>query len=267
MPSADEDHAPTADEDRSPPPPTKDLTYDRSHRHRLRRPHARRQLQRRAQRSAGARSRPRRRPRRGRAGRRRARRSRRGDPRPDPHRRPRPEPGPPGERQCRHPRRDAGLGAQPAVWLGAARRRARLPADPRGLGEDRHRRRAGVDEPGAALCALADRRQDGRRHLRRHHAPRRSHRRLQRLPHGQHGPRTSPSSGRSPATRRTASPPPARTRPRPRRRRAGSSKRSSPSPSRAARATRWSRRTSTSATTPPRSRLGICAPSSNRAAP
>ena len=72
--------------------------------------------------------------------------------------------------------------------------------------------------------------------------------------HGYHMGQTAEniaSRGRSPARTRTASPSPRRTRPKRRRRMGGSPVRSPQSPSRAAKATRWSIKTSSSATASP----------------
>ena len=76
-------------------------------------------------------------------------------------------------------------------------------------------------------AASAQRHQDGRPRVRRHHDQGRAVGRLQRLPHGQHGRERRQASGRSPATSRTSSRSPRRTRPRPRRRPAASRTRSS----------------------------------------
>ena len=157
------------------------------HRHRQCRPHAGRLVQRRAGQPAGARARQGRHQ--GRAGARARRGGRRvrGDPGPDPCGRRRPEPGAAGLDQRRHPGRCAGLGHEPALRLGPARGGARRPADPARLLQDRHRRRPGEHEPGAALLAHARRHQDGRRQVHRHDDQGRPVGRLQRLSHGHHG--------------------------------------------------------------------------------
>ena len=105
---------------------------------------------------------------------------------PDPRRRRGPEPGAAGGGRRRHPVRGDRLRGQPAVRLGAAHGRARLPGDPQRRQRDRRRRRPGEHEPGAALHASAQRRQDGRRADDRHDDQGRAVGRLQRLPHGQH---------------------------------------------------------------------------------
>ena len=133
----------------------------------------------------------------------------RGHPGPDPGRRRRPEPGAPGLDRRRHPGRRAGLGHEPAVRLGPARRRARRPADPARLLQDRRRRRPGEHEPGAALRAPARRHQDGRRQVHRHHDQGRPVGCLQRLPHGHHGrergaPVADHARGAGPLRRRLA---------------------------------------------------------------
>ena len=77
------------------------------------------------------------------------------------------------------------------------------PGDPQRRQRDRRRRRPGEHEPGAALHASAQRRQDGRRRAGRHHDQGRAVGRLQRLSHGQHGRERRAEDGRSRASSRT----------------------------------------------------------------
>ena len=189
-----------------------------------------------------------------RARRRRAGGGVRDDPRPGADRRPGPEPGPPGAHHRRPAAGERRLGHQPGLRLGPAGRRARRPAHRARRRRDRRRRRPGEHVAVAARGAPARRAEDGRHEVHRHDDQGRALGRLQRLPHGHHRRERRRASGRSPASSRTSSRSPRRTRPRRRRRPASSRTRSPPSRSRPARATSSSTTTSTSATARPSTR-------------
>ena len=129
-------------------------------------------------------------------------------------------------RQRRHPGREHRPGASTscaaracARWRSAQQIAAAIA--------DRRRRRPGEHEPGAALRASAQRPQDGRPRLGRHHDQGRPVGRLPRLPHGQDRREHRAPLADHPRATRTASPSPRRTRPRRRRRPAASRTRSS----------------------------------------
>ena len=160
-------------------------------------------------------------------------------------------PGPSGGGEGRRAGGEPRLVPEPALRLWTPRRRPRLPADRHGGCGDRGLRRAGEHEPGAPRPEPPQRPEDGRPRPRRHHDQGRPVGRLPRLPHGPDGGEHRLALADHPRGTRTASPSPPRTRPRPPRRPASSTARSRRSPSRAAKATPWSIRTSSSATARP----------------
>ena len=81
-----------------------------------------------------------------------------------------------------------------------------------GDAQHRRRRRPGEHEPFRPRPESARRHQDGRARADRHDDQGRPDRRLQRLSYGHHRRESRPSNIRSPATTRTPSPPPRRTR-------------------------------------------------------
>ena len=111
--------------------------------------------------------------------------------------------------QGQNPARQASIGAgipvespawgrKPALRLGPAGGRARLPGDPQRRQRRRGRRRPGIHEHGPARRASARRREDGQLRHGRHHDQGRPVGRLQRLSHGQHRRERRQASGRSP---------------------------------------------------------------------
>ena len=159
-----------------------------------------------------------------------------------------------GQNPARQAHIAAGLPQESAAWSlnqvcgsGLQGRRARRPAHRARRRRDRGRRRPGEHVAVAARRPPARRPEDGRHEVHRHHDQGRALGRLQRLPHGHHRRERRRASGRSPASSRTSSRSPRRTRPRRRRRPASSRTRSRRSRSRPARATSWWRTTSTSA--------------------
>ena len=149
-------------------------------------------------------------------------------PRPGADRRPGAEPGAAGAHQRRPAEGERRLEHQPGLRLGPAGGGARRPAHHARRRRDRGRRRPGEHVAVAARRAPARRAEDGRHEVHRHHDQGRALGRLQRLPHGHHRRERRRRSGRSPASSRTSSRSPARTRPRRRRRPASSRTRSSP---------------------------------------
>ena len=133
------------------------------HRHRQRRPDARRRLQRCPGHASGTRSRQGRDRRGAQAGQGRGGRGVRGDPGPDPDGGPRPEPRPSGLDQRRRAEGGAGLRRQHPVRLGAEVGGFGLSGDPERRQQHRCRGRPGEHEPSAALRLPAQRRQDGQR--------------------------------------------------------------------------------------------------------
>ena len=175
-------------------------------------------------------------------------------------------PGAPGRDEGRRSPGKDRLRHQPIVRQRPARRRARPAADRQRRRRDHRRRRAGIDVAGAARRASAQRRQDGRNEIRRHHAQGRADRRVPRLSHGQHRREhrrqmADQPRGAGPLRRRHR-----RTRPRRRRRPAASRTRSRRSRSRPARATSSSPTTSSSAPARPTKRSPSSAPPSPRTA-
>ena len=162
--------------------------HEHRHRHRRRRPHRGRQVRRHARQDAGARARRRghRQPARARQAHRRP--DRRGHPRPGAHRRLGPEPGAPDGHQERPAAERSGADDQRRLRLGPEGGDARRAGDPRRRLRDRHRRRPGEHEPGAARAArLARRPAHGRLEDGRFDDHRRPLGRLQQVPHGHHG--------------------------------------------------------------------------------
>jgi hypothetical protein len=172
------------------PPPSsrirKELRHEGRYRHRQRRPHAGRGLQWGFRSAAGARAGESRRPGVTQARRRRARAGLRGHSGADPDRGSGAKSRPAGFDRRRHSGREPGLGREPALRLGPACGRARLPGHPQRRFRNRGGRRPGVHESGAALRPSPRRREDGQLRDGRHHDQGRPVGCLQRLPHGQH---------------------------------------------------------------------------------
>ena len=179
--------------------------HDRD-RHRVRRPHAGRQLQRRLRGAARPCARHGRHQGGDGACRRPPGRGGRGHPGPDPHRWRGAEPGAAGRRRGGHPGGADGLRHQPALRLGPAGGGAGGAADRHRRCRHRGGRRAGEHDPGAARAEPPQRAEDGAARTRGHHAEGRAVGRLPGVPHGHHRRERGGEVPDSPARSRTISP-------------------------------------------------------------